>query len=170
MRAGALYALGLLLAIASLCSNAAVAGKWYDRVGHVLINARLWACITLLEAWNALTVVYFLLSVRFRRSGKIDALALGLLSVLGFSAASASTVAGYLEFAQCAGYNRRCAMAAAGWVLNWISASYILVLLVLKVRQGVSWSDEGAYSPTETTHLAYPQDNLQTERKTGMIV
>jgi hypothetical protein len=64
-------------------------------------------------------------AARFRRTAQIDVVALGLLCVLGFSAASASTAAGYLELAQCAGYNRRCAMATVGCVLNWISATYV---------------------------------------------
>jgi hypothetical protein len=29
-------------------------------VGHVFINSRLWACVSLVEAWNALAVAYFL--------------------------------------------------------------------------------------------------------------
>lgn len=64
-------------------------------------------------------------TARFRRSAKSDVVSLGLLSVLGFSAASASTAAGYLELAQCAGYNSRCAMGTTGGVLNWITAAYV---------------------------------------------
>lgn len=66
------------------------------------------------------------MSARFRRlSAQADIVTLGLLIVFGFSAASASTAAGYLELAQCASYNRECAMGTAGGVLNWVTAAYV---------------------------------------------
>lgn len=81
MRASAgLHALAILLASASLIFNAQILGMWYDRgmslsdprhagvqvteltptVGHIFINGRLYACITVVEIWNALAVAYFL--------------------------------------------------------------------------------------------------------------
>ncbi|BEI99195.1 hypothetical protein CcaverHIS631_0402380 [Cutaneotrichosporon cavernicola] len=171
---GGLYVLALVFVSTSLFLNASVLQRWYDRVGHVLITPRLWVSVALVEAWNALTLTYLSFAIRFRFSTQIDIVCLGILCVLGFSAASISTKAGHFEFAQCAGYNRSCAMAIVGYVLNWISIAFILFLLAFKVFKAVFWPTEGALSPSSsnTAHLPITEllDPLPTDKQPEMMV
>ncbi|BEJ14462.1 hypothetical protein CspHIS471_0402290 [Cutaneotrichosporon sp. HIS471] len=171
---GGLYVLALVLASTSLFLNAFVLHRWYDRVGHILIIPRLWVSVALVEAWNTLTIAYLAFAIRFRRSTQIDIVCLGSLCVLGFSAASISTKAGHFEFVQCAGYNRRCAMAIVGYVLNWISIAFILFLLGLKVFKAVFWPTESVLSPSSSNAAHLPITELleppPTEKQPEMMV